>query len=186
MKQLAILATLAAMAVAVPAQAHRPDNPGSQRDEQGSADRDAPNAGTHKGKGRCTPRAVAYVAFGDYVSSALTQTQGAATADNLRDDRWSGTLVVAVKRTNHHAKADKGTTKTYALTDAKVRLADRDGNGTADQPVAGDRTRVQGKITRLHRGCDATGFTPALTIRKVGFHKPKPAPTPAPAPAPAP
>jgi uncharacterized low-complexity protein len=193
MKKLAILATLAAAAaVAVPAQASKPDNPGSQRAEQAksksqdSAKRGSSKAAKGKGKGRCAPRSVAYVAFGDYVSSTLTQTHGADTAATTRDDRWSGELVVAVKRTNKHARADKGTTKTYTLTDAKLRLADRDGDGTADVPVAGDRTRVQGKIARLNRGCDAAGFTAEVKIRSVGFHKPKAAETPAPDPAPAP
>jgi hypothetical protein len=183
MKKLAMVATLAAAAaVAVPAQASKPDNAGSQRAEQGASHSSSSKA---KGK-RCTPRAVAYVAFGDYVSSTLTQTQGADTADKAGDDRWSGELVVAVKRTNKHARADKGTTKTYTLTDARIRLADRNGDGTADVPVAGDRTRVQGKITRSKRGCDATAFTAELKIRSVGFNKPKSAETPAPNPAPAP
>ncbi len=188
MKKLAMLAALSAVAVAVPAQASKPENPGSQRSaqgtahEQGTAHRGSSKAA--KGKGRCAPRSVGYVAFGDFVSSALTQTQGADTADSTNDDRWSGTLVVAVTRTNRHARADKGTTKTYTLKDAKVRLADRNDDGTRDVPVAGDRTRVQGKITRLNRGCDATAFTPELRIRSVGFHAPKTAETPAPDPAP--
>lgn len=196
MKKLALIVALSAgVAVAVPAQASKPENPGSQRSTQGSAhERSSAHRGSsatsHKGKGkrksRCAPRAVAYVAFGDYVSSTLTQTQGVATTDSTRDDRWSGELVVAVKRTNRHARADKGATKTYTLTDARIRLADRDGDGTRDLPVAGDRTRIKGKITRLNRGCDATGFEPELKIRSVGFHKPKAAQTPAPVPVPAP
>ena len=194
MKKLVMMAALAAVAVAVPAQASKPEDPGSQRSaqgkarEQGTAHRGAAKAGASKGrgKGRCAPRSVGYVAFGEYVSSTLTQTQGAATADVASDDRWSGELVVAVKRANRHARADKGTTKTYTLKDAKVRLADRNDDGTRDAPVAGDRVRVQGKITRLNRGCAATAFTPELKIRSVGFHAPKAAETPAPAPAPVP
>lgn len=195
MKKLAIVATLAAAAVAVPAQASKPDDPGSQRaaqakaHEQGSAHRGASSKaaskGNGKGRGRCAPRSVGYVAFGDFVSSSLTHSKGADT-ETTRDDRWSGELVVAVKRTNRHARADKGSTKTYTLQDAKLRLADRNDDGSADVPVAGDRTRVQGKITRLNRGCDATGFTAEVKVRSVGFHKPKAAETPAPEAAPAP
>lgn len=176
MKKIAMAATVAAMAVAVPAQADRPDNPGSQRSSQGSSHergtthRDG--AGTHARRGRCTPRKVGYVARGDYVSSSLMQTEGAGTTETTHDDRFSGTLVVAVTRTNRHARADNGTTKTYTLTNARVRLADRNGDGTLDQPVAGDRTKVQGKITRLNRRCDSTGFTPELTIRRVQFLPP--------------
>ncbi|HEV2785178.1 MAG TPA: hypothetical protein VGV67_02215, partial [Solirubrobacteraceae bacterium] len=159
MRKLAIGAVLAALAVAVPAQAHKPEDAGSKGKEKSAAAKAKSGAAKAKGKGRCAPRSVAYVAHGDYVSGQLTQTQGADTADVASDDRWSGTLVMAVKRTNKHGRADKGTTKTYTLTDAKLRLADRNDDGTADVPVAGDRTRVQGKITRLNRGCDAEGFT---------------------------
>lgn len=191
MKKLAMAATLAAVAVAVPAQAQKPDNPGSQGKAKSGAAKaksgaSATSSAKAKDKGRCAPRSVGYVAFGDYVSGELAQTQGADTADLARDDRWSGTLEVAVKRTNRHGRADKGSTKTFTLTDAKVRLADRDDDGTRDLPVAGDRVRVQGKITRLHRKCDAEGFTTELKIRSVGFHKPKSAETPAPNPAPVP
>ncbi len=192
MKKLAMMAAIGAVAVAVPAQASKPESPGSQRSAQGKshAQQDAAERGSRKagasakgkGKGRCTPRAVGYVAFGDYVSATLTQTQGAETPDTARDDRWSGALVVAVTRTNRHARGDNATTKTYTLKDARIRLADRDGDGTRDVPVAGDRTRVLGKISRLNRGCDATAFTAELTIRSVGFHKPKSAETPAPTP----
>ena len=177
MRKIVLAATVAAVAVAVPAQASKPASPGAQGK--------APSTKASKSK-RCTPRSVAYVAFGEYVSSTLAQTQGAATADNASDDRWSGTLVVDVKRTNKFGRADKGTQKTYTVTDVKVRLADRDGNGTPDAPVAGDRVRVQGKVTRLMRKCDASAFTAELKIRSVGFNAPKPAETPAPAPAPAP
>lgn len=183
MKKLAMAATLAAVAVAVPAQAQKPDNPGSHGKPKTAAT--AKGGAAADGK-RCAPRSVAYVAHGEYVSSALTQTQGADTADVARDDRWSGTLVVAVKRTNKHGRADKGTMKAFTLADAKVRLADRDGDGTRDLPVAGDRARVQGKITRLNRACDATGFTAETKIRSVAFHNPKSPETPAPGPAPAP
>lgn len=183
MKKLAMAATLAAVAVAVPAQAAKPDNPGSQGKAKAVAK--AKNGTSAKGK-RCEPRSVAYVAHGDFVSAELTQTQGAETADATRDDRWSGTLVVAVTRANKHGRADKGTTRTFTMTDVKVRLADRNGDGIRDLPVAGDRTRVQGKITRLNRKCDAEGFTAETKIRSVGFHSPKSAETPAPNPAPAP
>ena len=179
MRMLAMTATLAALAVAVPAQASRPADAGTKGKERSAAAK-------AKAKGRCATRSVAYVAHGDYVSGELTQTKGAETAADASDDRWSGTLVLAVKRTNKHARADKGTTKTYTVTDAKVRLADRDANGTPDMPVAGDRARVQGKITRRHSKCDATGFTAELKIRAVKFLEPKSAETPAPTPAPAP
>ena len=186
MRKLAMAASLAALAVAVPAQASRPADPGSKGKEKAAAATSKSGPAKAKGKGRCAPRSVAYVAHGEYVSGELTQTKGADTADVMGDDRWSGTLVVDVQRTNKHGRADKGTTKTYTVTDAKVRLADRNGDRTFDLPVAGDRARVQGKVTRLHSKCDAPDFTAELKIRSVRFHAPKPAETPAPTPAPAP
>lgn len=186
MRKLAVAASLAALAVAVPAQASKPADPGSKGKEKAAAAKSKSGSGKSKGKGRCAPRSVGYVAHGEYVSGELTQTQGADTADVMSDDRWSGTLVMNVKRTNKHGRADKGTTKTYTVTDAKVRLADRNGDGTPDLPMAGDRTRVQGKVTRLHSKCDAEGFTAELKIRSVKFHAPEAAETPAPTPAPAP
>lgn len=178
MKKLVLAAAVAAVAVAAPAQASKPASPGAQAK--------APSTKAGSKSKRCTPRSIAYVAFGDYVSGSLTQTQGAATTADASDDRWSGTLVVDVKRTNKHGRADKGKQKTYTLTDARLQLADANADGTPDAPVAGDRVRVQGKVTRLHRKCDSTGFTAELKIRKVGFNKPKSAETPAPNPAPAP
>ncbi len=198
MRKFAIAATVAAVAVAAPAQAKRPDSAGSQRAEQGkshergSANRDrsqrSRNRGSSKRRDRCAPRKARYIARGLLVSHTLLQTAGADT-ETRRDDRFSGDVVVDVKRTNRHARADRGETKTYAVTDVRVRFADRDGDETRDMPEAGDRVSVAGWTTRLHRRCDATGFTPEMKIRRVKFHGPKPAPkpeTPAPAPAPAP
>ena len=137
---------------------------------------------------RCAPRKVAYVAHGLYVSSELTQVAGADTPA-LRDDRWDGTIVVDVKRTNKMARADKGTQKTYTVAGVRVRYADRNDDGTADPPVAGDRVKVDGKITRLRGGCDATEFEPTLKVKSVKFLPPpdaddEVAPPPPPAPAP--
>ena len=190
MKKLVMVATLAALAAAVPAQA----NKGADRAAGPAADRGgkAHKQGAREGKGdrgttrsrRCTPRRVAYVAAGLYVSSTLEQVAGASTP-TLRDDRYDGTLVVDVKRANKSARADKGTQKTYTLDNARVRFADRNDDGTRDQPVAGDRVKLDGKVTKLRGGCDASAFTPQLTIAKVMFLPPPDAddaPTP-PAPA---
>jgi hypothetical protein len=181
MKKVVLAATLAAVAVAVPAQASPPASPGAQGKSHST------KAGS-KSK-RCTPRSVAYVAFGEYVSGALTQTQGAATTDDASDDRWSGTLVVDVKRTNKHARADKGVATTYTLDDAKLKVAteDRNKDGKVDQAdaAAGDRVKLTGKITRRNKKCSSEGFTATKTFRRVTIAAPEQAPAPAPAPAPA-
>lgn len=198
MKKLVLAATVAALAVAGPAQAHKGSDDGAD-EKPGNAQ--APGAGAKEIPGlgglfgehrhgdrpdKCAPRRTIYVAFGAYVSSTLTQTKGADTADNPRDDRYSGTVTIDVKFANKAGRADKGTRKAYTLTDARVRFADRNDDDTRDQPVAGDRTIVLGSTTKLRRRCDQTGFTPTLTVARVMFLPPraeKPAPTvPAPTP----
>ncbi len=177
MKKITLATAAAALAVAIPAQAAKPADPGAQ----GRAHRDAPHGKSEQHRSshansnshRCMPRSVGYVAHGTFVDGALTQTAGMDTAEDRSDDRYSGTVTVAVTRTNKHARADKGTTKEYTLTDARVGLADRDGNGTMDLPMAGDRTTVKGQITRLNRHCDSTGFEAKLTVKRVKFHAPK-------------
>jgi hypothetical protein len=125
--------------------------------------------GPKPGKAKnCTPHSVGYQAKGTLVSHTLTQSQGAGTATKS-DDRYSGQLVVSLTRANHRAPQGQ---QTYTVTDVRVQFADRDGNGTKDPPVAGDPVKVFGKVTRLRRGCDPTGFTPQVTLRKVQFKRP--------------
>lgn len=152
MRKLMICAVALAAALAVPAQG-KPTKPHPAK--------------SHK----CTPHKVAYKASGPLVGqSALTQTAGADTPKR-GDDRYSGTLTVNVTKANHHAAKGE---QNYTLDNARVRFYDADHNGTPEQPKAGDRVKLIGKITRLSKKCDATGFTPTTTIRKVDF---KPAKT---------
>jgi hypothetical protein len=155
MRKLMICAIVAlAAALAVPAQG-KPNKPHPAK--------------SHK----CTPHKVAYKASGPFVSESLTQTAGASTPKR-GDDRYSGDLTVDVTKANHHAAKGE---QTYTLDNARVRFYDADHNATPDQPKAGDRAKLIGKITRLAKKCDSTGFTPTITIRKVDF---KPAKTPKP------
>jgi phage baseplate assembly protein gpV len=112
---------------------------------------------------KCTPHAVAYAASGTLESQALTQSKGADTTKRS-DDRYSGSLTVDVKRANHHGATGS---QTYTVQDARVRFYDADHDGTADAPKAGDRVKVKGRITQLGKKCDASGFTPTVTVRKV-------------------
>jgi hypothetical protein len=141
MRRIAIAALAVAAVVAVPAQA-KPDK-------------------SHK----CTPQTVGYNASGILVSQALTQTRGAGTPQRS-DDRYSGTLTVTVKKANHHSATGD---QTYTLDNARVKFYDANGDGTADQPKAGDRVKVQGTTTKLAKKCDQTGFTPTITVRRVAF-----------------
>jgi hypothetical protein len=144
--------SLAAVAVAVPAQA----KPGKAHEPTKS----------HK----CKPHAVAYTAKGTLVSGTLTQTKGADTATR-RDDRYSGDLTVDVKRASHHGATGS---QTYTLDNARARFYDANHDHTADVPKAGDRVKVKGRITRLAKKCDQTGFTPTTTVRRVEFRAAKP------------
>ncbi len=158
MKKIPIFAGLAALALAVPAQAH--EHPGKAHKQH--------KAGKQH---TCAPHAVGYNARGTFVSSTLNQTAGAATPER-RDDRYSGSVVVNVTKANH--KAPTGP-QTFTLNNAKVKFADADGNGVADEPKEGDRVKLHGKVTKLKRKCDQTGFTPEVTVRQVQFKAPKPA-----------
>jgi hypothetical protein len=146
-----IIAVAAVALLAVPAQAKPPAQ--------------------HPKPDRCAPHKVGFHASGVLVSESLSQTAGAGTATR-RDDRYSGTVTVDVKRANHGAP--KGT-QTYTLSNDRAKFYDRDHNRVADEPKAGDRVKVKGTITRLRRHCDATGFTPTIDVRRVEF---RPARTP--------
>jgi hypothetical protein len=158
MKKLATLAVLATGALVLPAQAM-------------SHNRTHPRAKT---PASCTPKKVGYHARGTLISQTLTQTQGAATATKS-DDRYSGNVVVDVKKANHGAPKGQ---QTFTLTDAKVKfhVPDRtnDGKRNLADLLAGDRVNLHGKITKLRHGCSTTGFTPTITVKKVDFNKPKP------------
>jgi hypothetical protein len=161
MKKFTLFAGLAAVAVAVPAQAHQgAQGPKSHPPAQTKKHASAPH--------KCTPHAAGYNARGTLVSSSLTQTAGAATPKR-GDDRYSGSLTVNVTKANHKAPTGE---QTFTLTNAKVRFADADHNQVADQPKAGDRVKLHGKITRLAKHCDQTGFTPEITVRHVQFRAP--------------
>ena len=56
-----------------------------------------------------------------------------------------------------------------AVDNARVKFYDANHDGTADTPKAGDRVKVKGRITRLAKKCDQTGFTPKITVRRVEF-----------------
>jgi hypothetical protein len=137
---------------------------------------------THGGHGkshRCVAHRVGYVAAGTLVSQTLALDS--AATPNARPT-YSGDVTIAVTRTNHAARGDKGTTKTYTLAHARVVLGlddqNSDGSVGLDDLAAGDRVKVIGKVTVLRRGCDHSSFTPTITIRQLNVHAPaQPQPT---------
>jgi hypothetical protein len=154
MRKAVLLATFLAVAVMVPAEARSP-----------KPDRAQHPANSHK----CRPHSGGYHARGTLVTVNLTQTAGSATPER-GDDRYSGNVTVDVSKVNHHAATGQ---QTYTLDNVRVRFYDRDHNHVADQPQAGDRVRIKGKITLLPKRCDASGFTSTITVRKVEFKPPK-------------
>jgi hypothetical protein len=154
-----LIAACAAALTATPAWAHgRDDHP------------TAP-ARSHK----CAPHKVGYVAAGTLVDQTLV-VDAAAADDAAKPPTYSGDVTIDVAKANHAAKGDKGTTKTYTLDHARVVLGldDQNGDGRVDlgDLARGDRAKVIGKVTKLAKKCDQTGFTPTLTIKKLIVHAP--------------
>jgi hypothetical protein len=121
--------------------------------------------------GQCEPRAVGFNASGTLLGQALTQTAGGDTAKRT-DDRYSGTVTVNVLKANHGAPTGN---QTYTLENDRAKFHDADHDHVADVPAVGDRVKVKGKITRLKKKCDSSGFTPTIDVRRVHFKPPKPA-----------
>jgi hypothetical protein len=133
-----------------PGHPHHPDHPGRP-------------GNVHK----CVPHGVAYIARGTLVSQTLSENP---------DGTYSGTVTVDVTRTNRHAASDRGTTQTYTLTGARVKLViadiNNDGSIGLDDLQAGDRVKLIGAITTLAKRCNQDGFTATTTIRRIVFHMP--------------
>ena len=112
----------------------------------------------HDAAKHCRPQAVGFHAAGTLVSQALTQTAGADTSTK-RDDRYSGTVTVEVKRANHRAPTG---VQSYTLDNDRVHFSD----GAA--PKAGDRVKLYGKLTRARHGC-ADPAAATVDLRRVRF-----------------
>jgi hypothetical protein len=138
MKKLAAIAGIAALWVSVPALAKGPPTK------------------TYPIK-PCVSHKVAYIASGTLVSSTLVKNA---------NGRYDGTLVVHVKRANHHAKATKNNDTTFTLVNARVKF----GHGVTNPAPAGSRVQVIGKITQIPHGCAPGTFVPTVTVRQVVIH----------------
>jgi hypothetical protein len=144
---LAAIAAAGALAVAAPAVA-RPGHTAHPSHPGHSAHPTQPPRSK-----KCAPHEVAYIASGQFVGWAATQT---ATGT------WTGTITVHVTRSNHHAAGDKGHDVTYTLSNTKVTF----GKG-ANPPAAGDPVHLVGKIGEVARRCPQPGATAPVTVRKV-------------------
>ncbi len=170
----AIMSLSAAPAWALPGKGHAEgSHKGSTRSMEVREDHGKGKAGTDHGKSgekhgkamgehgkshKCKPHAVAYTAAGVLVSDTLTEGEHQTV---------SGEVTVEVKRGNHFAKADKGTTKTYMLEDSRLR-----GPLKVSALAKGDFVKLIGRITVLAPKCKTSEFTPTLKIRQIVFHAP--------------
>ena len=155
MKKLALTTALALAALAVPAAAK--DHP----DHGNKAKAQAEHGESQHGKAhKCIAHGIGYVVGGTLDSGTLTANP---------DGTYDGTLTVKVAQANHHAKADKTTSKTYTLDNARVNLHGKD--PAALKP--GSRAKLQGQVTRLNKKCDQTAFTATTTINKASIKDPK-------------
>ena len=157
MKKLALTTALVFAALAGPAAAK--DH--SDRSDHGDKAKPKTEHGqSEQAKGhKCMVHGSAYVAGGTLESGSLTQNA---------DGSYDGTLTVKVSRANHHAQADRATSKAYTLTGARVKLHGQD--PAALKP--GSRVKLQGKVTRLNAKCDQSAFTATTTIKRVTVKDP--------------
>ncbi len=146
---------------------HRGTSTGGESSSKGSEHRSSGKGqGTGKkgGKGgkshHCQPHAVAYIVGGTLVSQTLTEEEGS-------HHTYKGEVTIEIKRSNHHALADKGTTKTYTVEGVHVS-----GPLKVAALEAGDWAQAIGRVTVLPKKCDAGEFKPTVTIRRLIFHGP--------------
>lgn len=116
--------------------------------------------GKSEGKSRrCAPHKVAYTLAGVLLSGSLAVEEGST---NL----YKGEIELEVKRANHHAHAAKGTTQTFSLEGVRLN-----GPVASAEIADGDWVRLIGNVTFLPRKCEATEFTPTVTIKRVVVHR---------------
>jgi hypothetical protein len=143
MKRVALLAAVGAIVIAIPAAAK-------------------PTPGSHPAKShKCTPHKVAFVASGTLGTWSLTKDSNGKT--------YSGTITVSIAKANHHAKDYKGIATTFTVAGAHVKL----GKGVTDPPAVGSKVKLIGKVTMLAKKCDASSFTPTITIKRIVVHAAK-------------
>jgi hypothetical protein len=116
---------------------------------------------------KCLPHKVAFIVSGRLVRQTLVKNS---------DGTYTGTVTLKVTHTNRHAATEKhgALEKTYSLTNVRVTFGLSDVNGDhsvgLDDLKEGDRAKLIGKVTRLAKKCNSSGFTPQTSIRKVLFN----------------
>ena len=109
---------------------------------------------------KCKQHSVGYNAKGTVTSQSL--------AAGTMPGRFTGNITVTIKKANH-----KVTQTSFDVTNIKVHWKDTNGDGLPNEIIAGDRAGLHGKVTKLGKKCDQTGFTATVTLKKVDFKKAK-------------
>lgn len=133
-RALVALGIAAALALPAAATAKGPGGHGqSGKHGQGTAHSQAPHGGKGKGKGHDK---------GKHMRALVIKGTVKATGD--------GTLQVTVKQSNHHGGALRGQDVTFDVTDARIVVADANGDGTRDMAdvAVGDRVVVKARIAK--------------------------------------
>jgi hypothetical protein len=151
MKKLLLLTLIAATAVAIPAYAGKPADPGSQGREKAQQK----SANLQRCKKSVLTRA--YV-FGGTLTEVkgIQQTQGQATT-TTKDDRYNVDLSLTVTHANKFAKSDhpKNSTFNDTLNDVIVRLGKNTDGSTRNPPQAGDHVTIHGRQAfKTKRNCE--------------------------------
>ncbi len=156
-----------------------PDSSGSTHDEKGTADgeggkghadhgkghsEDGKGKGAEQGKAhRCMAHGRAYVVAGTVKSVKLE-----AESEAAKHPTYKGELTLEVKRANDHAREAKGKTVEYAVSHVRLH-----GDVAVAGLAEGDWAKLIGKVSFMHKGCEAEGLTPEVTIRRIVAHAPR-------------
>jgi hypothetical protein len=167
MKKLLPLAVIAAAAIAIPAYAAKPANPGSQGKGHTKSH--------HNSSQRCKHSTLtkAYVFGGTLTGNpTVTQTAGQATPSTA-DDVFNVGATFTVTHANKYAKGDhaKGSTFSTPINGVAVNFA-QNADGTQHTPQTGDHVNVKGRRAfKVKSNCQANpnAAVGSVTYKKVGF-----------------
>jgi hypothetical protein len=160
MKKLLPVAVIAAAAIAVPAFAAKPANPGSQ-------------ATTHTNANHCKHSTLtkAYVFGGTLTGNpTVTQTAGQATP-TTSDNLYDVTATFTVTHANKYAKSLKGTTFSTPITGVAVTFG-QNADNTQRTPQNGDHVNIKARRAfKVKHNCLANANAPvgSASYKHVSF-----------------
>ena len=167
MKRLMPVALLVAAAVAVPAYASKPSDPGSQGKGHSH------NTTHTNSKCKHSTLTKSYV-FGGTLTAAptLTQTAGQSTPTSSSDDLFTAGLSLTVTNANKYAKGDhpKGSTYSNSFTDVAVGFG-QNADNTPRTPQAGDHVTIHARRAfKVKHNCTADASNPVGGTKYKSIH----------------